>query len=278
MHKILIALPLLLPLAASAADGAYEINQDCAAAGCFAGDAPGFPVTISQPGRYVLTSDLVPPGAAGTVTVIDGAAAFVDLDLGGHAIDGGQTCSGTPVASCTNGPGSRGIDMIAPPFQPMVLHVHDGKVHGFATAGLLAQNLAEGSVIERVTATENGFGVGVAGILPTVTVRVRDSQLSRNSFGGVTGVNTNARLFVENCAVVANKSIGITLISGSLAFGNRIESNGGVGIDCSGAGTICAVGQNVLQGNNGGGAAAQWSITTARDMGANVCLDDGTCP
>ncbi len=34
------------PLAARAADGVLEINQACAAAGCFAGDSAGFPVTL----------------------------------------------------------------------------------------------------------------------------------------------------------------------------------------------------------------------------------------
>ncbi len=32
---------------ALAADGALEINQDCAAVGCFSGDTAGFPVSIT---------------------------------------------------------------------------------------------------------------------------------------------------------------------------------------------------------------------------------------
>ena len=59
-------LPFLLPIAllaaayaASASEGALEINQTCALqTGCFAGDTPGLPVTLTQPGSYRLTSNL----------------------------------------------------------------------------------------------------------------------------------------------------------------------------------------------------------------------------
>ena len=101
MRPRCFALLLLAPLLAHAADGVYEINQDCAVVGCFAGDTPGFPVTISQPGRYVLTSNLVASGAVSSVQMIDGGASFVDLDLNGFTLEGGQTCTGTPVATCT---------------------------------------------------------------------------------------------------------------------------------------------------------------------------------
>jgi hypothetical protein len=42
-----------------ASDGQLEINQACAVnTGCFPGDDPGFPVTITQPGSYRLTGNL----------------------------------------------------------------------------------------------------------------------------------------------------------------------------------------------------------------------------
>jgi hypothetical protein len=49
---------LLFAPTALALDGAFEVNQTCALAGCFPGDAPGFPVSLPDPGHYVLTSDL----------------------------------------------------------------------------------------------------------------------------------------------------------------------------------------------------------------------------
>jgi len=88
MHAALVALfaTSLLPALAAGNPGALEINQDCVAVGCFAGDAPGFPVTIMQPGTYVLTSDLAPPGDS-SVNSIEVDVTGVDLDLDNHTVD-----------------------------------------------------------------------------------------------------------------------------------------------------------------------------------------------
>ena len=43
-----------------------EINQTCASAGCFAGETPGFSVTITGRGSYVLTGDLTLTAAVGS--------------------------------------------------------------------------------------------------------------------------------------------------------------------------------------------------------------------
>lgn len=63
-----------------AGDGALEINQTCALyKGCFAGDEAGFPVTITEPGSYILTSSLdVTRNADGII--IEGNTATLDLN------------------------------------------------------------------------------------------------------------------------------------------------------------------------------------------------------
>ena len=67
VRVLLIAhLVLVAPSSAFASDGVVEINQACAAVGCFAGDAPGWPVEITEHGSYRLTSNLdvgIPGGA-----------------------------------------------------------------------------------------------------------------------------------------------------------------------------------------------------------------------
>lgn len=270
-HRFALArLALLAPFAAHAADGAYEINQDCAVVGCFAGDAPGLPVTISQPGRYVLTSNLV---ANVNANLIDGGASFVDLDLNGFTLEGGQTCAGTPVTTCTAGLGPRAINLL-PPTGPMVLHLHDGTIHGFSDISVFASNLAEGTVLERLVVTENGFGVGLSGTVSSTTFRVRDSEISRNNYIGLTGINTSGRLFVENCAFVGNRLDALVMNPIGVAVANRFVDNAGFGISC----VTCGLGQNAFSGNHGAGVNPQFNITTVRDMGGNVCLDDGTCP
>ena len=66
-------------LPAGAGEGAIEINQLCVATGCFAGDAPGWPVQLTEPGSYVLTSNLDVPSSSEGVEI---QASQVVLDLG----------------------------------------------------------------------------------------------------------------------------------------------------------------------------------------------------
>ena len=78
------ALFMLLAESAQAAEGLLEINQTCSVqTGCFPGDAPGFPVTISSAGGYLLTSELDAPTDG---PAIDIQASAVDLDLNGQHV------------------------------------------------------------------------------------------------------------------------------------------------------------------------------------------------
>jgi hypothetical protein len=95
---------VLLPLAlavgilgsatlAAAADGVVEINQEKAlAGGVTPGDAPGFPVTLSLPGKYQLTSDLVASGRDTLALAIE--ADGMTIDLGGFRLAGPQLIRG----------------------------------------------------------------------------------------------------------------------------------------------------------------------------------------
>src|SRR5438045_1829085 len=67
-----------------AADGVISIDQNAAmAGGVTPGDAPGFPITISQPGSYRLSSNLIVPN--GLVNGIEIMVDDVVLDLNGFA-------------------------------------------------------------------------------------------------------------------------------------------------------------------------------------------------
>ena len=100
----------ILSLGASpalAVDGVIEINQAAALAGGITPcDAPGFPVTISQPGSYRLTSNLIVPDAA--TNGIQITANDVTLDLNGFSIIGPNTCTPNPVR-CTFSGGGIGV-------------------------------------------------------------------------------------------------------------------------------------------------------------------------
>src|SRR5690348_7192989 len=88
---------LALPYAASAADGVILIDQAAALAGSVTpGDAPGFPVTLSQPGSYRLSGNLTVPDA--DTTAIQITADSVTLDLNGFTIAGPGGCTIRPTA------------------------------------------------------------------------------------------------------------------------------------------------------------------------------------
>lgn len=266
---------------AIAADGALEINQDCVAVGCFAGDAPGFPVTINQPGTYVLTSDLAPPGSPG-LDAIRATVAPVDIDLKGHSINGGATCVGTPVTGCTGAMGHVGI-LLSNGGNPGIFHIHNGTVRGFSVQDIAITDAGDGTVLERLTIAENAgiVALNIGGVTVASSVRVRDSQIVRNAGYGVAVDNPGARIIIENCSLIGNNYAGASLPSGGVLIGNRVNNNGNAvgggneGVICNAA---CALGQNTFQGNNGGPANAQWSIVTLLDMGGNVCLDHTPCP
>jgi hypothetical protein len=92
---------------AFASDGVLEVNQTCAlGTGRFPSDGPVFPVTISQSGSYVLTSNLDVTGQPSpeNVTAIDANAGYVNIDLNGFSITGPGTAGsgmGIDAASST---------------------------------------------------------------------------------------------------------------------------------------------------------------------------------
>lgn len=127
-----------------------EINQRCVPFGCFAGDGPGFPVTISQPGAYRLTSNLDVTGRVPkpeNVTAIEIEAENVDLDLDGFQLLGPTRCPG-PATPCS--PVGMGVGIFS---LGDGSSVHDGSITGFGNAGLM---LTGDFRVERVHVWNNG--------------------------------------------------------------------------------------------------------------------------
>jgi hypothetical protein len=120
-----------LALAASAQAQVITIDQAKALAGNVTpGDAPGFPVTISQPGHYRLTGHLS-VGDAGVAGIVV-AASRVTLDLNGFTV-AGPRCG--PLR-CSIGQGddrSQGVRIEAP-----FVQVRDGSIDAFHGHGVFA--------------------------------------------------------------------------------------------------------------------------------------------
>ncbi|MBK7952247.1 MAG: right-handed parallel beta-helix repeat-containing protein [Deltaproteobacteria bacterium] len=227
-----IATMLLAASPSLASDGVLEINQTCATlSGCFAGDVPGFPVTIdgSAGSSYLLTGDLEVPNANTDGIVI--STNRIALDLNGFGLSGPTICNGSPNTCAPVGSGV-GIRATPPPgLTARETTVTNGRVKGFGSYGL---SLRDGALVEHVTATENG----ATGIL------VDDAGVLRASIGarnGTDGIRALTSTNISGCTAVANGGRGLVAGPGSTILGSTAYLNGGIGI-YGGDGSIGAIG------------------------------------
>lgn len=110
------------------------------------GDAPGFPVTISQPGSYRLSGNLTVPDL--NITAIHITADHVTLDLNGFSIIGPGVCTSRPTTCPAPG---RGIGVQAGGDQalgPRGVRILNGSVRGMGLLGI--SMTGEGSFVDRV--------------------------------------------------------------------------------------------------------------------------------
>ena len=226
-----------LPLhEAHATEGVIQINQAQAlAGGVTAGDAAGFPVTISASGSYVLTGDLQPPDTA--TTAISVTADWVTIDLNGFEIAGpnsctwngsGGDCTATSTGDGINASGREGLT------------VRNGIIRGVGDDGIEA---GTGASVESVTADGNG-GVG---ILVGYESHVALSAARLNGSHGLAGGRYS---ILAGIAARHNDGAGLDCSQMCIVSGSTAVENGGHGID---VGTIGVVHDNVSEDNGGYG-------------------------
>ena len=185
----ILALALLSPALAS--DGRIEINQAKAlAGGVTPGDTAGFPVTISLPGSYILTSDLdvtVAPDPPNTTAIlVTSSQKGITIDLNGFAIRGPAVC---PLVNPCTGTGlGVGVNAL---FTGTL--VRNGSVVGMGAGGIEAER------IESVQALSNG-GVGITGLL---------IEGSRSELNGSHGFSSSGT--VSGCSAIDNHGYGYAL-------------------------------------------------------------------
>lgn len=287
--------------AALARDGVIEINQVRALAGSVtAGDAPGFPVSLTVPGAYVLTSDLTVSTTSASAIRIE--APGIEIDLNGFAILGPGTCTGTGSGiSCPTIGSGTGVTGVSGSTQ-----LHNGTIRGFNGNGTVLgagsrltnlhvlENSASGiqvvgqSEVSRCVVARNGlsgiagqrgsqlhrnivYGNGATGITGNVGTRIAENSAWQNGSRGftITGSGDTGGLLEYNAAS-ENAGGGALIGSGVLAFGNSIKDNTGTGLGVvQGAG----YGFNNLRGNT------NVTITvTNGDIDNNVCEGNLICP
>jgi len=207
---LLTFLVLVWALPVLAVDGVLEINQTCAVeTGCFPGDGPGFPVSVTQPGSYRLTGslDLSAEGVNVSGIAVDVPAATIDL--GGFHISGPTSCSGGGAGIDCNpsstGGGSAGVQFS---INATAGVVQNGIVRNMTNFGILSQ--AKGLRVQDVTAIHNG----------------RD---------GITG---REGALIVNSVAVENGQDGIDVNTGSVVDGVTTVGNGNNGVEGQGSGGV----------------------------------------
>lgn len=244
MALLLVAAYCSREASAAPRDGRWAIDKVCVPIGCFPGDAPGYPVEITIPGSYVLTSDLdvsAEPSPT-TVSAIFVSAPAVDLDLAGFGLRGPVTCNGQPLVCSAPAGSGVGVGTTA---AALGLHLHDGSISGFGAYGASLQGDAArlerirftnqrstavlvygvGGRLEQLVVNRNG-GAGI--FLPGAGGSVRDCSIADNGGSAVsTGDASNLEQIVATA--VPSGSIAVAVGAGS-RVGGSIVTGGSIGI------------------------------------------------
>jgi len=248
-HWMLLLLVLIFATPTLAVDGVLEINQTCAVeTGCFAGDAAGFPVTISASGSYRLTGDLNvsgEPSPQNVTAILIQPTDHVTLDLNGFSIVGpGVVGTGYGIFGFPN---SENVTVI------------NGTIRGMGDAGVRLDRRAR---LVRLTVENNG-GDGINVDIFSVVV-----DCIANSNGG-DGIEAPASIIRGNRAD-QNGDDGIDAGANSTVIGNGASFNTGYGLRFLGSSTGYT--DNSMNGNTAG------AVFSGVEMGGNVCNGSLTCP
>jgi hypothetical protein len=261
----------LVMVGPAAGQGRLEINQQRALAGGLTpGDAPGFPVSITQPGSYVLTSnlDLVFASDPRNTNAIVIAASFVTLDLGGFTIHATNQCNGSQ-DGCAWSSGASAIEVGAGAARGVV--IHSGSIRGVGGSGIRLGDTV-GARIEDVEIAHAGdSGVSVAASGSAVLVAG-----ARVSWVGEVGLDLSAATLLLDSAIEETGFVGAYVGDGGLVLRNRILGSSVIGLGCRTAGSgEYGLADNVLVGN---GTIGQFIGSCGNELAPNRCGSGTACP
>jgi hypothetical protein len=246
---VTLALVSLATPALHAVDGAREIHQACVATGCFPGDPPGYPVLVTAPGSYVLTSNLTVDQHTTAISVQTGN---VTIDLGGFAILGPTRCTVGNPGSCAPLGAGRGIINVSNPTGSLT--VRNGVIEGMGSTGIVSQFDGSSGLFEQLTIKHCG-SIGLAANYAEIRSNVFD--LNNQGF-------SCAFCVAKENVVTRSVDYGMFGGNGSLFLGNSSSLNGGLGLWSS-----SAYGSNLFRSNNGGDANPQ--VGSGFQLGTNLC-------
>jgi hypothetical protein len=238
-------------LTAASIETEIAIDQNKAIAGGITpGDNPGFPITLSQAGRYVLKSNLYPPANTDGIEI---KSHDITIDFNGFRLHGFSQA----------GVGIRSAD----PLQPFdTVAIMNGVVAGFKDHAIRGGNFW---TVENMRVLVNG-GVG---ILLGQWARVQRNTVGFNQIG----IDCWEGCLVQDNNVTSNRTVGIAVRNMGTVLGNTITNNVSVGIQAftnqPGSPITVGFGNNTLVGNNQGNSQVQ----SATPLVPNLCRPDVNC-
>ena len=206
VFAIFASCAVLAAAPAKAVDGVVLITQARALAGLMPGDAPGFPVTITQPGSYRLAGNLLVPADKEGIVV---NPPYVSIDLNGFEMDGGG------VATI----GVRGTDT--------GLEIRNGTIHGFKSAGISCERqthtLCELLTVEDMRIADNAW----KGVAAGNWARIVDSTILRNGYQfRRAGLACGDFCRIEGSTISHNGGEGVVCNYSCHVEGSIVSSNG----------------------------------------------------
>ena len=255
LGAVLASTAVSFPALAQGADGVIVIDQAKAIAGSVTpGDAPGFPVTINQPGSYRLAGNL--SIAAEGVHAVDIVVNGVSLDLNGFTIQGPIACTGgTPEAIACPASNVNGVGVRAP--NRRFVSVRNGAIRGFG------YGIRGGyqSRFENLDVAHSGqFGIIAGeGSLIANSIVFMSYEAGIHSYGDA-----------RNNHVSMSGYDGIRAALGSLVIGNRVDRSGWAGINGNLGGAPTLIDNSVTR-------AGQYAISNGVNAGGNTC-NGQLCP
>ncbi len=249
-----------------AQSGVIELNADCATAGCVTGDLPGFPISISQPGSYKLTSDLRVNALDGVAIAFAPTSGVVELDMGGHALNGPLTCPGPPTA-CSPVSGSVSYGLVVEARQ---IRVRNGRVEGFAVG--LGIGTVEGATVEDLVIAGNRVDGINTGLGDGSDLALRNVKMLRNGIGINAAFGAGfPRLRLEQVTVARSYGDGARVSAFTTVLDSSFEGNVGFAINHNFGSAEVASGRSTYVRNNGGGANNQLNGSVRYNLGNNFC-------
>jgi len=230
-----------LAMPAVATEREIQIDQDKAVAGGVTpGDLPGFPITLTQPGRYVLTSNLYPPSDTGGIEIKNHD---ITIDFNGFRLHGVQAAT-------------FGIHMPDTSHPWNTATIMNGVIAGFKWEAI--RSGGDFWTVENMRILVNGGGVTLGKWARVIRNTIAFSDINVFCFDGCLVEDNN----------ISNGRIGVNIKSGTVVrnsiFNHALHGISGTSESLQGA---VGFGENTLAGNNQGNA----QVLNAKPLNPNFC-------